>query len=665
MTADEQKNFLTHTRLFLSRDIKRSALTNDVYLLKQMSTGAYIRVSADELYVLGCFVRGSTCAELLPHLILNRRCPVLDRLYELVLRARAAGMLLESREEAPAGNYSPSWWPSLDTDVVHAVWWTSFLAGVIAFFSWNRGDVISVDSRIDHLWIYPLSWAALSLAASFGSLLASAYVHRKGGEVRKPTFHWKTPLPRWTCDWSDCEMVGRETSVAVAKLRITPFLLMAFAFAILPYFGLQGAFEGMTVVVMAGLLWRIAPYPGGPAVQWIEALKREPLVSTARITLFYRAPNNFPARFFSELKSTDWRFSLWLVGYTVIWGAMLIWFFSAALVGSPSEVFRSMISGESADVLRVFGAGTGMLAAGGLVLIVIGWVRSRSEGVVYGKGQAVPSVLIGDDVAETFEDSPLLRELPEEIRADLIARSRRVTLEEGEWLVGSGETGEDLYVLEDGELDLVDRAHHGAVVARLRRGDVLGELPFFGNVFRPGNMRAVGRVRVVAISSPDLEIALRRYLNVNTIEEIVMKRTLLRRMPLAAGWSEASIGLFARFARFEDSEPDSLLVSAGRESRCFHLVVEGGLDVLERGRRQLRIGSGDFFGEIPLLSNSPSACDVVVVSRTRCLVVTKADFLALMGQDIELALQIERIASSRLGRPIFPYKAPTGEVVTH
>lgn len=683
MSPEEQRDFLTHTRLFLSKDLQRILWSKEVYVLKHQPTTRYLHVSSDELFVLGCFGRGSTVAELVPHLIMNRRCPPLRDLYELILQAREANILNEQRDEEFAPSYPPRWWPSIDREAVQAVWWLTFFAGAIAFFLWGKnypyGGV--TDALALPWWGYLLMWPALSLCASFGSLLASAYVHRIGGEIQRPVLLWKTLLPRISCDWSDCVMGGPEAAVTVAKLRIIPFLLLAIACAALP------GLHAWSALAMLGLLWRVAPFAGGPAPQWMQARHREPLLSVSRSRFFYHAPRTIAGKLLGELRATEWTYALWQGAYAAVWGLLVLWQAATVYTGEwnshvlqtsgksaakavsmgPSDILEEMFSPDSIEILRLFGVGAGLLAATLVGVLLYGWISLKREESHFGESTAPTPDSKSGSVLDTFDDSLLFRELPVEIRGELATLARTVSVASGNNVVGLGERGEDLYVIQSGEFDLIARHPKGGedVVARLRRGDTFGELSFFGTLFKAQNLRARGTGTLIALSAPELEQTLKRYLSLPSIEEIVQKRTFLRRIPLSAGWEPQSITRFAKCARFETMKDGQVIIGTGRENRFFYLVQEGALDIRQRGRRRGGVHGGEFFGEISLLLNNVATSDVVSIEDSRCLVLQKSDFLALMGQDIELALQMENIASRRLGRPIFPFQGSSIEAIAN
>jgi CRP-like cAMP-binding protein len=65
------------------------------------------------------------------------------------------------------------------------------------------------------------------------------------------------------------------------------------------------------------------------------------------------------------------------------------------------------------------------------------------------------------------------------------------------------------------------------------------------------------------------------------------------------------------------------------------------------------MGPGDYFGEISLLEGWPATATVVAVEESRCLALSRVDFLELFARDFRLGLRIEAIAGQRLGNKIF------------
>ena len=62
----------------------------------------------------------------------------------------------------------------------------------------------------------------------------------------------------------------------------------------------------------------------------------------------------------------------------------------------------------------------------------------------------------------------------------------------------------------------------------------------------------------------------------------------------------------------------------------------------------VRLGSGDFFGEIALLKEMPRTADVTALSYCQVLALFARDFNQLLDANPELRARIEKIAEERL-----------------
>lgn len=63
------------------------------------------------------------------------------------------------------------------------------------------------------------------------------------------------------------------------------------------------------------------------------------------------------------------------------------------------------------------------------------------------------------------------------------------------------------------------------------------------------------------------------------------------------------------------------VIRQGFEGSGFYLILEGEARVVIDGEERARLGRGEFFGEISLLTGDPPVADVVAASVLRCLVI--------------------------------------------
>ncbi|MEA2555693.1 MAG: family transcriptional regulator, cyclic receptor protein [Actinomycetota bacterium] len=97
---------------------------------------------------------------------------------------------------------------------------------------------------------------------------------------------------------------------------------------------------------------------------------------------------------------------------------------------------------------------------------------------------------------------PLFGELDSHDLGFIAARVREVTVLAGEVIIEQGEMPEDIYVLEDGTVEI---SHDGVVVSTQGPGGVVGEIALVDPQRRTATVRATTDVRAVALSIDDFQ----------------------------------------------------------------------------------------------------------------------------------------------------------------
>jgi CPA1 family monovalent cation:H+ antiporter len=95
--------------------------------------------------------------------------------------------------------------------------------------------------------------------------------------------------------------------------------------------------------------------------------------------------------------------------------------------------------------------------------------------------------------------------------------------------------------------------------------------------------------------------------------------------------------------------PGEKVIRKGDKGQEMFFIASGALEVALPGEAQ-RLGSGDFFGELALLTQVPRTADVTALGFCELLVMTASDFAELLAQDQELETHIAEMARVRLAR---------------
>ena len=104
------------------------------------------------------------------------------------------------------------------------------------------------------------------------------------------------------------------------------------------------------------------------------------------------------------------------------------------------------------------------------------------------------------------------------------------------------------------------------------------------------------------------------------------KVDLLKKVPLFAGCSKTELRQLARIADEIDLREGTVLTREGRAGREFFVLIAGDARVSKKGKKVADLGSGDWFGEIALLTDSPRTATVTATSAVDVLVITDRAF---------------------------------------
>jgi CRP-like cAMP-binding protein len=126
------------------------------------------------------------------------------------------------------------------------------------------------------------------------------------------------------------------------------------------------------------------------------------------------------------------------------------------------------------------------------------------------------------------------------------------------------------------------------------------------------------------------------------------KVDLIARVPLFAGLSKGELGQVASIADEIDLPANKVLIREGERGREFFVLLEGEAEVARRGRKLAIRRSGDFFGEIALVSSLPRTATVKTREPSRALVIRDVEFRALLRRTPAIAVKVLQAVADRI-----------------
>ena len=126
------------------------------------------------------------------------------------------------------------------------------------------------------------------------------------------------------------------------------------------------------------------------------------------------------------------------------------------------------------------------------------------------------------------------------------------------------------------------------------------------------------------------------------------KLDLIARVPLFAALSKSERGQVASIADEIDLPGDKLLIREGEPGREFFVLLEGEVEVTRKGKRLATRRSGEFFGEIALVSRLPRTATVKTRGPVRALVIRDVDLRAVLKRTPAIAVKVLEAVADRL-----------------
>ncbi len=124
--------------------------------------------------------------------------------------------------------------------------------------------------------------------------------------------------------------------------------------------------------------------------------------------------------------------------------------------------------------------------------------------------------------------------LSEEAVAFMASRLSIEEAEAGTWVFHEGDKGSALFVLLDGEMEVLKEGSAGrTLIAMLGPGDWIGEMSIVDIQPRSASVRTTARSRLLAVSAADLDALYRRDLKAYCMLVLNMARELSRRLRTA------------------------------------------------------------------------------------------------------------------------------------
>jgi CRP-like cAMP-binding protein len=224
------------------------------------------------------------------------------------------------------------------------------------------------------------------------------------------------------------------------------------------------------------------------------------------------------------------------------------------------------------------------------------------------------------EAGERLRSAQLFRDLSTAEAAVLGTLFERLELASGEAAVRTGDDADALFLVESGSLEVVVDDEQ---LARLGPGEAFGEIGLVTQAQRIADVIALEPATVLRLDRepyltflatlPDVRVRVA----VSTVERLRGDGEV----PLLATLARGDAALLGSHMEQLIFRAGDTIVRTGDEPDGFYLIVAGEAQV-----RGVRLGPGDFFGELALLDDTTRTADVVAATDLTVLRLDRAGF---------------------------------------
>lgn len=350
------------------------------------------------------------------------------------------------------------------------------------------------------------------------------------------------------------------------------------------------------------------------------------------------------------------------IGACVVWVLLLGLFLAVA--GSDSIQQLWSYSRVAAGPQKI--AGFALLAIN--ALFVLGWFADLIGSVSYDETTAgqirklwrrkkmspLQNLAGLPPTAQDLERLPFLRQIPAEIRKNLIQAAQVRAFKEGQAVCHQGDKDRNLFIVLEGRLAVAKTQNSSGgqsrrkVVAWLEPGAVFGENSFFFGQPRSADVVAMdpGRVLVIPHSTSmkfiDDEKSGELRLRIWFLQAL-MQSEFFRELPSESLDSILHSGVEQRFPA------GAKVIQEGEAADACYFMVQGRASVTQKTKAIGKINAGDAFGEISILfPGTLRTATIIADTDLMTIRIDREKFWKLLRAHLPLALEIERVGLRRL-----------------
>jgi CRP-like cAMP-binding protein len=106
----------------------------------------------------------------------------------------------------------------------------------------------------------------------------------------------------------------------------------------------------------------------------------------------------------------------------------------------------------------------------------------------------------------------------------------------------------------------------------------------------------------------------------------------IQNSPLIASLSQEWLNTLYSLGKIDAVDVGQVILKEGEPGKDFYIIIDGAFAVTQDNQKLIRLGTGDFFGDLPILTDNLGTATVKATTKGRLMVIPRAVFLQMAGR---------------------------------
>lgn len=281
---------------------------------------------------------------------------------------------------------------------------------------------------------------------------------------------------------------------------------------------------------------------------------------------------------------------------------------------------------------------------------------------VAGEGGPLPDRAKALAPGPAYGTPPLFSDLSRDEFTALVERLTPRTAGAGDSIIRQGEKGDSIFIIVSGQVSIFRREADKSEVwiTNLTEGNFFGEFGYFSGQKRSASVRALDETTLLEIGRKDLEAVIAKHPRVREVLLAFYKErildTLLAISPLFSVLSPRERARLLKGVHFSSAKRTTDIVREGDAGDRMFVLISGEVEVTTRKEGVpvplARLKSGDFFGEVAVITARPRTATVTAVTDVALAEIGRESVAEVIGAHPEIEERLSQFIQMRVENTI-------------